>query len=58
MFEAVIYIHQPSSTRTGLLAVGCFYVEIESLSSRGELVLISVLRIFDLKAQVPPRTAA
>ena len=56
MFEAVIYIHGPCPTRTGL-AVGCFYVEIEGLSSR-ELFLISVLTIFNVKAQVPPRTAA
>ena len=56
MFEAVIYIHRPCPTRTGL-AVGCFYVEIESLSSR-ELFLISVLTIFNVKAQVPPRTLA
>ena len=44
IFEAVIYIHRPRPTRTGL-AVGCFYVEIEGLSSR-ELFLISVLTIF------------
>ena len=43
-------------TRTGL-AVGCLYVETEGLSSR-ELFLISVLTIFNVKAQVPPRTAA
>ena len=56
MFEAVIYIHRPCPTRTRF-AVGCFYVEIEGLSSR-ELFLISVLTIFNVKAQVPPRTAA
>ena len=56
IFAAVIYIHRPCPTRTGL-AVGCFYVEIEGLSSR-ELFLISMLTIFDVKAQVPPRTAA
>ena len=47
---------RPCPTRTGL-AVVCFYVEIEGLSSR-ELFLISVLTIFNVKAQVPPRTAA
>ena len=51
-----MYIHQPCPTRTGL-AVGCFHVGIEGLSSR-ELFLISVLTIFNVKAQVPPRTAA
>ena len=56
IFEAVIYIHRPWPTRTGL-AVGCFYVKIERLSSR-ELFLISVLTIFSVKAHVPPRTAA
>ena len=56
IFEAIIYIHRPFPTRTGL-AVGCFYVEIEGLSSR-ELFLIGVLTIFNVKAQVPPRTAA
>ena len=57
IFEAVIYIHRPCPTRTGL-AVGCFYyVDIEGLSSR-ELFVISVLAIFNVKAQVPPRTAA
>ena len=55
IFKAVIYIHRPCPTRTGLV-VGCFYVEIEGLSSR-ELFLISVLTIFNVKAQVPPRTA-
>ena len=38
--EAVIYIQWPCPTRSGL-AVGCFYVEIEGLSSR-ELFKISV----------------
>ena len=56
IFEAVTYIHRPYPTRTGL-AVGCFYVEIEGLSSR-ELFLISLLNFFDVEAQVPPRTAA
>ena len=56
IFEAAIYIHRPCPTRTGL-AVGCFYVEIEGLPSR-ELFFISVLTIFNVKAQVPPRTAA
>ena len=56
IFEAVIYIHRPCPTRSGL-TVGCSYVEIEGLSSR-ELFLISVLTIFNVKAQVPPRTAA
>ena len=56
IFEAVIYIHRPCPTRTWL-AMGCFYDEIEGLSSR-ELFLISVLTIFNVKAQVPPRTAA
>ena len=56
IFEAVICIHRPCPTRTGL-AVGCFYVEIEGLSSR-ELFSISVLTIFNVKAQVPPHTAA
>ena len=56
IFNAVIYIHRPCPTRTGL-AVGLFYVEIEGLSSR-ELFLISVWTIFNVKAQVPPRTAA
>ena len=37
--------------------MGCFYVEIKGLSSR-ELFLISVLTIFNVKAQVPPRTAS
>jgi len=36
--------------------VGCFYVEIERLSSR-ELFSISVLAIFNVKAQVPMRTS-
>ena len=36
--------------------MGGFYVEIEGLSSR-ELFLISVLTFFNVKAQVPPRTA-
>ena len=56
IFEAIINIHRPCPTRTGL-TVGCFYVEIEGLSSR-ELFLISMLTIFNVKAQVPPRTAA
>ena len=56
IFEAIINIHRPCPTRTGL-TVGCFYVEIEGLSSR-ELFLIIVLTIFNVKAQVPPRTAA
>ena len=57
MFEAVIYIYQSCPTRSGL-DVGCFYVEIEGLSSR-ELFLVSVLKIFYVvKAQVPPSTAA
>ena len=56
IFEAVIYIHRPCPTRSGL-AVGCSDVEIEGLSSR-ELFLISVLTIFNVKAQVPPGTAA
>ena len=53
-----MYIHRPCPTRTGL-AEGCFYVEIEGLSSRA-LFLISVLtkKNFNLKAQVPPRTAS
>ena len=51
-----IYIHRPCPTRSGL-AVGCSHVEIEGLSSR-ELFVISVLTIFNVKAQVPPRTAA
>ena len=33
--------------------MGCFYVEIEGLSSR-ELFLIRVLTIFNVEAQVPP----
>ena len=56
IFEVIVYIHRLCPTQTGL-AVGCFYVEIESLSSR-ELFLVSVLTIFNVKAQVPPRTAA
>ena len=56
IFEAVIYIHRPCPTRTGL-AVGGFYAEIEGLSSR-ELFLISVLKNFNVKRQLPPRTAA
>ena len=55
-FEAATYIHQPRPTRTGL-AIGCFCIEIEGLSSR-ELFLIIVLTISNVKAQVPPRTAA
>ena len=39
IFEAVIYIHCPCPTRSEL-AVGCFYVEIEGLSSR-ELFLMA-----------------
>ena len=34
------------------MAVGCFYVEIEGLWSR-ELFLMSLLTIFNVKAQVP-----
>ena len=56
IFGAVVYIHRPCPTRSEL-AVGWFYVEIEGLSSR-ELFLISVLTIFSVKAQVPPRAAA
>ena len=56
IFEAVIYIHRPCPSTTGV-AVVCFYVEIEGLSSR-ELFLISMLTILHVKAQVPPRTAA
>ena len=56
IFEAVIYIHRPCPARTGL-AVGCVYVEIGGLWSR-ELFLISALTIFNVKAQVSPRTAA
>ena len=56
IFEAVIYIHRPCPTRTGLV-VGCFYVEIEAYR-RVSCFLISVLTIFNVKAQVPPRTAA
>ena len=48
IFEAVIYIHWPCPTRSGL-AVSWFYVEIEGLSSR-ELFLIRVLTIFNVKA--------
>ena len=48
IFKAVIYIHRPCPTRSGL-AVGCFYVEIEGLSSR-ELFLISVLTFFNVTA--------
>ena len=53
---------RPSSTFTGLARhepgwFGCFYVDIEGLSSR-ELFLISVLTVFNVKAQIPPRTAA
>ena len=47
IFEAVIYIHRPCPTRTGV-AVGCFYVEIGGLSSR-ELFLVSVLTMFNVK---------
>ena len=56
MFEAVIYLHWPCPTRSGL-AVGWFCVEIEGLSSR-ELFLISALTVFNVKAQIPPRAAA
>ena len=56
IFEAAIYIHWPCPTLCGLSA-GWFYVEIEGLSLR-ELFLISVLTIFNVKAQVPPRAAA
>ena len=56
VFEAVIYIHRPCPARTGLV-VASFYVEIEGLSLR-ELLLINVLTIFNVKAQVPPRTGA
>ena len=52
--STVIYIQWRCPTRGGL-TVGWFYVEIEGLSSR-ELFLISVLTIFNVKAQVPPRT--
>ena len=50
------FTHWPYPTRSGL-AVGWFYVETEGLSSR-ELFFISVLTIFNVKAQVPPRAAA
>ena len=49
-------LHRPCPTRSGL-AVGWLYVEIGGLSSR-ELFLTSVLAFFNVKAHVPPRTAA
>ena len=40
IFEAVIYLHCPCPTRSGL-TVRCFCVEIEGLSSR-ELISVGV----------------
>ena len=56
ILEAVISIHWPRPTRSGL-AVIWYYVQIKRPSSRG-LLLIGVLNIFNVTAEVPPRAAA